>query len=246
MSVQRAIEYVHRITSGLSLILVVLLYRRSRKLFAKEHLARKAAFISVILIGIEALIGAGLVLLKLVAYDESVYRAISISVHLINTLALVATLTAVVTWCSQVRPKLDLGRHRLRQWGQFLALGFGAVGVSGAITALGDTLFPGQLTTPESHLFLRLRIYHPIAAIVVGSGTIAWVLSHLEQVASPQVRRTGISVIAWVIVNWLVGAINVWLHAPVSIQMIHLLLGNLIWISVTTFFIQLGDVESER
>ena len=61
------------------------------------------------------------------------------------------------------------------------ALAILLVGVSGAVAALGDTLFPSSTLaegiredfSPTSHLFLRLRLWHPVLA-VLGSGYLLW------------------------------------------------------------------------
>ena len=49
--------------------------------------------------------------------------------------------------------------------------------MSGAITALGDTLFPAatlaegeaQTFSDTAHLFVRLRVWHPLLALAAGA-----------------------------------------------------------------------------
>ncbi len=54
---------------------------------------RRGAVLSLVFTLSEAAVGAGLVLFKLVAHDESLARALAISTHLLNTLLLLASLT---------------------------------------------------------------------------------------------------------------------------------------------------------
>src|SRR5688572_19392438 len=60
------IEYAHRITSGLALVLVVVLAIWAFRVAPRGDRLRKAAVVSLVFIVTEALVGAGLVLLELV------------------------------------------------------------------------------------------------------------------------------------------------------------------------------------
>ncbi|HYE73361.1 MAG TPA: COX15/CtaA family protein, partial [Blastocatellia bacterium] len=79
------IEFIHRTTSGLAGILVIILLIWAFRKFPKGHLVRWAATFSLIFIITEGLVGAGLVLLRLVAGNQSVARAFWASAHLTNT-----------------------------------------------------------------------------------------------------------------------------------------------------------------
>jgi len=91
-SLETLIEFSHRLTSGLALILVLILFFWARRKFEKGQFERKWSGISLVLILIEALIGAGLVLLELVADNSSVARAFALGLHLANTFFLLAML----------------------------------------------------------------------------------------------------------------------------------------------------------
>ena len=132
------IEYTHRLTSGLSLLFVIGLLVWSRR-FAKGHLARSAGVGSMVFILTEALIGAGLVIFGLVGDDDSVARAVSMSLHLVNTLVLTACLLAAV----YAGRTTTMTRMR-RPSGVALAIGgiLLLISLTGAVTALGDTLYP--------------------------------------------------------------------------------------------------------
>ena len=78
------IEFSHRLTSGLLLILSLVLCYKSIKRYPSKHLIRRLCFAYLFFLIIEAFIGASLVLLKHVALNQSIYRGFSVSLHLIN------------------------------------------------------------------------------------------------------------------------------------------------------------------
>lgn len=237
---QTIIEFTHRVTSGLSLVAVVAMaawvFKAVRQ---KGHLARKAAGASVALMIIEALIGAGLVLLGLVAKDNSVARAFALAIHLANTLLLLAAIAATAVFVDRKAPRLaaSLDRNtRLLLWG---VLGFSMlVGVSGAVTALGDTLFPGHPTdfSAAAHLFIRLRVLHPLLAVASAVMMIvafqALRLRAQGTARAPLVQRYGSAVISLVAVQLVVGLVNVALLAPTWLQIVHLALADSLWIAL--------------
>ena len=65
-TLETIIEFAHRATSGLILLMTALLLWMSVKTFPAGHAARRAATWSLVFVIIEALIGAGIVLLRLV------------------------------------------------------------------------------------------------------------------------------------------------------------------------------------
>src|SRR4051812_4591395 len=84
-SVATLIELTHRVMSGLALLLVVGLAVWAFRAYPRGHVVRKATVGVVALMLSEALVGAGLVLIGLVAHDASLKRAIALPVHLVNT-----------------------------------------------------------------------------------------------------------------------------------------------------------------
>ena len=83
-STEMLIEFSHRLSSGLALVAVVLLAVWTWRTLAAGHPARRGAAASLAFIVIEALLGAGLVLFRLAAQDESVARAMVMPLHLAN------------------------------------------------------------------------------------------------------------------------------------------------------------------
>jgi len=232
------IEFTHRLMSGLDLALVALLVVWAFRRFPRQHPVRLGATLSALFLVTEALIGAALVLLQHVAKNASVSRAYSLSTHLINTLTLLACLT-LTAWWSTERPAPQGVTSASRVWMAGVSLGSVAVlGVSGAIAALGDTLFPAsslaaglaQDLDPAANIFLRLRLFHPLIAAAVG----AWLLFYAVSSAS---RRPDVGARAWSLVALLgaqivAGVVNLLLLAPVWMQLVHLLLADLLWITL--------------
>jgi heme A synthase len=232
------IEFTHRVMSGLDLALVALLVVWAFRRFPRQHPVRVGATLSALFLITEALIGAALVLLQHVAKNASVSRAYSLSTHLINTLTLLACLT-LTAWWSTERPAAKGVTSASRVWMAGVSLASVAVlGVSGAIAALGDTLFPvsslaaglAQDLDPAANIFLRLRLLHPVMAAAVG----AWLLFYAVSSAA---RRPDVAVRAWSLVALLAaqiaaGVVNLLLLAPVWMQIVHLLLADLLWIAL--------------
>ena len=143
-TVQTVIEFVHRATSGIALILVVILLWWARRAFAPRHPARTAAWVAMVVMLLEAAIGAGLVKFELVADNASMARTLTLGAHLLNTLVLLAALVLMARW-SGGAPTVRLSGQGRMPWlllGGTLALI--VVGVTGVIASLGDTLFPAR------------------------------------------------------------------------------------------------------
>lgn len=239
-AVETLVELAHRVTSGLAFLLVAALLVWARRAFAPGHPARKAAGLSLAFMVAEALLGAGLVLFGWVARDASLSRGLVMSLHLANTFALLAALALTAAWSEGPAGLAPRGRGALP-----LALGLGAgamlvVGVTGAIAALGDTLFPSstlaaglrQDLDPRTLLLLRLRVVHPFAAVLAGLSLVYAASLAARGSASPRVRRAALALSALVVAQIVAGAVNLGLLAPVGLQLLHLLLADLVWIAV--------------
>lgn len=239
-NVETLIELSHRLTSGLALLLTIALLIFVYRGFEAGHRVRKAAWWALILILIEAGIGAGLVLLELVADNPSMARAWAMALHLINTLFLITALTLCAWWAGGA-PGLHLDRHR-QPLKTVLATFIGTcfLAASGAIAALGDTLFPAtdlleelrQDFSGSAHILKQLRVAHPLIAIVV-SVLILYLMSLVRQQRWPQpARRFANLVSLLVFVQVAAGTINILLLAPAAMQLLHLLLADLLWIAL--------------
>jgi heme A synthase len=240
------IEFTHRATSGVALLSVLALVVWAYRLYPRGHRVRRAALLSMVFIVIEALLGAGLVLFRLVAENSSTARAIYLSAHLKNTLILLGLLAATAFLAG--RP--DGWRLRIRRGPVplFVALGLALfVSVTGAIAALGDTLFPAaslasglrEEFSASAHLLQRLRVVHPIAAII-GGVLIAFAALGAVRHSAPA-RRMALFVLGLIFVQLVAGAVNVLLLAPVWMQIVHLLLADVLWIALVLLTLQVAD-----
>ena len=247
-SVTTLVEFSHRATSGLALLLVVALLVWVWRAVPRGAPARKAAGFTMLFMLTEAGVGAGLVLFELVADNASFARALFMAVHLMNTFALVASLTLTAYWLSgglPVAPGRRPGASALLALG---AIGLVAVGTSGAVAALGDTLYPAETLaealqadlSPTSHFLVRLRFLHPAIALVTAFGLIAMVR---PLTADGRGGRIGRLVIALTVVQLAIGGMNVILLAPVWMQMVHLLAADTLWIA---FVVLAAEVVGEQ
>ena len=230
------IEFTHRATSGIDLVLVALLVIWAFRAFPRRHAVRLAAALSAIFLISEALLGASLVLLEHVAKNPSSARAFSLSAHLLNTLTLLACLTLTAWWTGERAPVRASGRAV-----SMAAFSLGAVmilGISGAIAALGDTLFPARSLAegwardldPAASIFVRLRILHPALAALAGT----WLMFYAATTADrrPDLRRRAWLLLAAIAGQTAAGVVNLLLRAPVWMQLVHLLLAEALWIAL--------------
>lgn len=235
--VKTLIELTHRATSGVALIMVLGLLIWAFRAFPRKHPARLGAVLSFFFIITEALIGAGLVIFGFVADNDSIGRAIYLSIHLVNTFLLLAALALTAWWAAT-----GIGLRLKGQGALLLILGAGLVGmlllgVSGAVTALGDTLFPGgslaaglrEDFSPTAHILIRLRVLHPTIAIAVSA-----LLIYAARFAVTHRPRNVTKRLAWMLVllvfiELCAGLVNLVLLAPIPMQIVHLLLADLVW-----------------
>ena len=232
--IETVIEFSHRISSGLSLLLFVAIYFLLRRKFPKAHGTRSWSNVALASFLIEAGIGALLVLKKLVATDTSYLRALVIALHLVNTYILLAGLTGILWNLAQS----NVSFRDLPAKTRALFAGWGLVGAMGAIVALGDTLFPAQSLAhgfaqemdATSHPLIRLRILHPLIALLI---TVLTLLATLP--AGNGNRPFAWPVRALLMLQLALGISNWLLLAPVPLQLTHLLLANVSWIAVVWF-----------
>jgi heme A synthase len=235
--VETFIELFHRATSGIALILVVVMFVRSRRWFEKGEPVRTGAFWSLIFMLGEAAIGALIVLFGLVAENEHVARAFTQPLHLINTYLLLAALLLTVYWAR--------GGQRLsftnRRWVMLFAVALGGVlllSAFGTIASLASTIFPSQTfleglqkdLSADAHYLIRLRILHPIIATLMG-GYLVWLIRDVRQ-RVPATDALGTAILIIFASQYALGALNAILLTPIAVQLLHLLLSDLLWLSL--------------
>jgi len=232
------IEFTHRITSGITILLLAALVIWVWRSYPRGHLLRKTSGLSAFFIVTESLIGAGLVLFQLVENEASVARAISMAAHLMNTFLLLACLLLTAWWLTVGIPEKTQSKTLLRVFSSIGVVGLLILGASGAVTALGDTLFPStslaeglrQDLNESAHFLIRLRVLHPLLAILVGSYVAGFGLWLRGQIASPALKAISTRLAGLVGLQFLLGGLNVILLAPVWLQLVHLGITTLIWL----------------
>jgi heme A synthase len=249
--VQTLIEFTHRLSSGVVMIAAVLMYLAARRLFAPGTSERRFAGLALVFMLMEALLGAGLVLFGLVARDDSLKRAFSMSLHLCNTFCLLSCITAAAYVAQhRLRVRLPSGQRLKRLWPLLLLV---PVGVSGAIAALGDTLFPAnslgeglRADIGPGHIFLRLRTLHPVFAIVSAGCILAFVALAQRAVhamdAAPRFRqrvRLATALRTAIFAQMFLGFVNVVLLAPIPLQLAHLVLADIVFVLLAMFVLEL-------
>jgi heme a synthase len=235
--VDTIIEFTHRCMTGGSTFLVVGLLVWTFRGTVKGHAARAFAVASMLLLLNEAFLGALLVKLGYVTGNQSVGRVVVLSIHLSNTLLLLAALTLTARLLTTGQRWAELRARKTKKVWAFLGLGATlVVGVSGSLAALGDTLFPAsslraafaQDFAADSPWLLRLRGLHPVSA-VVAAAFVLWLIG--------QARRAGEGKLAAIVVALLgfqfaLGLADVLLLAPVWMQILHLLGADLYWVAL--------------
>ena len=243
-STETLIEFTHRATSGIALLAIVGLWWVGRNVL--EGLAARAARWSVVFIVVEAIIGAGLVLFEWTGTDESVARAVAIAVHLSNTLLLLGALTLTAYHAN----RSDQTATQLRT-PALLKVALTAVlivAAAGAVTALGDTLFPAETLTDglrqdlsgSSSFLVNLRVIHPVLAVVV-AGFVIWVTQRFRK-SAPGIATMVIAVVG---LQVLAGFVNIALLAPVWMQVVHLLLADVLWVAMVLFTVTVARAPTE-
>ncbi len=233
------IEFTHRVSSGLALLLVAGLAVGAARAYPRRHRVRRGAVGALAFMLVEALLGAALVLFRLVGDNPSLVRGVVGALHLANTMLLVACLALTAWWASGAPPaRWPRGREA---WLLGTALGgLVLVGASGAVAALGDTLFPGGERAAAlaaglpwgTELLLRLRIAHPFLALAVAAAVGGMAVAGLRRPAGAAAPALAGAVLLLLAVQLLAGLVNVALAAPVWLQLVHLLLADLLWVAV--------------
>jgi heme A synthase len=235
------IEFSHRMTTGPAFLFVLVLVIWAFRKFAKGHPARKTALISLFFIVTEALVGAGLVLTGNTAETLTDARPFWAIGHLINTFTLLAFL-ALTAWYASGDRRLSID-GRTKQV-VLIVLGVIAilfVGTSGSVAALSNMLFPSQSLaegvakdfSEGSNILLRLRLSHPILSIVTSVYLLfltGWLRSASD--GNRDVVRWSNYLSILVLIQIAFGAATFLTLAPIVMQIGHLLLADLIWISL--------------
>lgn len=234
------IEYLHRLSTGVDTLLLLILVAWAFLAFPKRHPARFGALLAILFTFFEALLGAILVLFGLVDKNTSVARVIAMSAHQSNTLLLLASIAltawwgsggARIQWSNQgIVAKLLLG----------LLITVPIVAISGAIAGLADTLYPshnlaqaiGDDFRSGTPYLVHLRAFHPFLAILVMVFA-CYAASRIWQLRPTlHTKRYAQRVYLLFLIELTAGVINLSLLAPIWARGLHLLIADLLWVNV--------------
>lgn len=230
------IEFAHRVMSGILLVTIFAMFLYGRRLYKADKARRDLNTLVFVFLIIESLLGAGLVVFELVEDNDSILRIFAVSLHLLNTFVLVALTALNAYYSTSVNTSLiKLNVRKVSKIGLLLIL---VIGISGAVTSLADTLFPPSTFTetmnewidPTAHVLQRLRPYHPFFAIAFGLAIIAY-LDHFFNPMTERGKKLKTWIKALIFVQFGLGMLNIVLHVPLYMQITHLLIAELIWIT---------------
>ena len=234
------IEFTHRMMTGGLTFAVLGLVGWIFWATKRGHAARFFAVASLVLLLNEAFLGALLVKLDYVTTNQSTGRVVMLAIHLSNTLLLLTALTLTARFASATQSWRSLNRGRWLGWAICGAAATLAVGVTGSLAALGDTLFPaGSLTQAltqdfraNSPVLLKLRLVHPLSAIIAGLFVVWLVVRAHATRNTPDPTRAKLARLLLLILGFqfLLGIADVLLLAPAWMQLIHLLGADLYWV----------------
>lgn len=234
------IEFSHRVTTLLAGFVVIGLVAWAFRKFPSGSIVRKMAVGSLVFILLEGAVGGGLVLTGNTAGNWTPSRPYWTAGHLINTFILVGFLALTAWYASGNRSVRRQLPNKVRL---LLIAGTAAIlitGVSGSMAALTNMLFPSATIAegiakdfdPDSHVLLRLRILHPILSVMTAVFLVfaaGWIRQRAE--GAPDILRWSNALSILVILQVLFGAATLLMLAPIVMQLGHLLLADLVWIS---------------
>lgn len=240
------IEFTHRMMTAGSTFLVLALLVWTFRATMRGQAARWFAVASTLLLLNEAFLGALLVKLGYVTGNDSVGRMLMLSIHLSNTLLLVAALTLTARFLSEKQSWRGLTAARGFGWAVAGLAATILAGVTGSIAALGDTLFPAtslkgaylQDFGTTAPWLLRLRIVHPASALLAALFVI-WLVRQSRRNTTIQgmtlhssTSRPARLLIGLLILQFVLGIGDVLLLAPAWMQLVHLLGADLYWVAL--------------
>lgn len=239
-AIETVIEFGHRVSSAALGLLVLGLVVWAFRAFGRGHPVRAGAVAALLFTILEGAIGAAQVRLELVAGNPSLARGAWQAAHLANTFLLTGALSLTLWWSA------GGAGPRLRGRGAVIVLlagGFAGMlllGASGAIAALGNLLWPVDTLgaglaadfSPASSFLLRLRVFHPLIAVMVGAYLVlaGWALARLRPGEATLRAARWLAILF--AVQLVAGVANWLLLAPTWMQLVHLLLANGVWIAL--------------
>lgn len=248
------VEYGHRMMSGLYGFFVFYFFWQSRKIFEKTDLARKAALWTFIFTITEALLGAKLVLFKLVTNNDTPLRAAVMGLHQVNSLLLTGAITIayVATKKSLTSGTAEKQKFWNKNWA-WAAL-FICIAITGSWAALAATLFPSSSLlqglmddfAADSHYLIKLRGFHPLAAICIGGGLSACMWIQSQKAKTDFLKKSAAHASVALLIGIAFGISTLLALSPVWMKITHLALAQIMWFFVLQFIYAYCSEKANR
>ncbi|MFM9872842.1 MAG: heme o synthase [Fimbriimonadaceae bacterium] len=240
------IEASHRISTEILWLIVGGFLIWAYRLFEKGHPARKATLGAFVFTTISGLIGAILVIFKLVTHDTSLARAITMPMHLLNTFALMAALCLMVYFAKGGRVVGFGGHGGLGSAFKWTMGSFFALGMTGAISAMGKTAYATKLASANTFMervqmhvgsdaspLLKGGLLHPLMAMAAGLVLLFTCRLAMDQRAGNAEVETWSRRTIWLYLGQMAfGTMNLVASAPIWMQLTHLALALANWIAL--------------
>jgi heme a synthase len=172
------------------------------------------------------------------AQNDSPARAVYLALHLTNTLLMLAALALTAHFLSRERGFMR-GSVELRGAGLPTAgiVAVIATGVTGSLAALADTLHPAislraafaQDFSAHSSWLIRIRWMHPLVSLIAGLLLLEIIL---RATRSPAHHRLAAGLIGLLLLQFGLGLADLTLLTPLTMQILHLLGADLLWIAL--------------
>ncbi len=213
------IEYTHRLMTGFYGLVVFYIFYFFRR-FHSDPLIKKLNWALLIAMLVEAGLGALLVKAELVTVNDSVLRLVVMSFHQLNSFIL----TGVTFVFAMAMSEKIKGQIKVKLTPPLILII--VVATSGAIAALATTLFPSYSLMEgiqrdfqeNSHIFLKLRILHPLIALSL----VGWMIYYFWEKGQSRLALELFIAIC-------IGILTLLMLSPVWLKLTHLLIGHFIW-----------------
>ena len=249
-SIATMIEFTHRAITAVLLLLVLGLLVWGWRRYGQGSQVRLGVTGAAVFLLLEAALGAALVF---AADKNAALYAVLVAVHLLNTFFLLAFMALTAWWATTQKTVSLQDRGLVLLFGLGLA-GVAMLGMAGALTALGDTLYPvtslgqglAQDADPGASFLIHVRVYHPLIGILVGLYSAYLLRTVYTRYKNAPVRRLVRLLGALILVQLAAGVVNLLLLAPIWMQVIHLFLADMVWISYVLLSVSTLSVQSEQ
>lgn len=254
------IEFSHRMTTAIDGVVMLILLAWAIRIWYSERSARNrqilfAAIGSMFFVITEAAVGAGLVLTGNTAEAVTDTRPLWAIGHLVNTFVLLTFLTVTAWLATRERRLAGSPGSKAIVLITLAVLGLLLVGSSGALAALSNMLFPSQSIaegiakdfSPASNLILRLRLSHPVLSLVTSVYLIflaGWLKASVPDDPETAWWSRTASILVMVQVGF--GGATLLSMGPIIMQLGHLLLADLVWISFVLLIVSYLSASADE